>query len=77
MNIVLLTAIILHSISVAFMGLCLIRLFNFSRRHRLQENNFTLLFGFISMQQMMLAYLVTVGIFVFGSMIIILSLMNT
>ena len=76
MNVVLLTAIILHSISVVFMGLCLIRLFNYSRRHKFQENNFTLLFGFISMQQMMLAYLVTVGVFVIGSMLIILSLMS-
>ena len=76
MNIVLMITIILHAASVGFLGLCIIRIFSYLRRHKLQENNFTLLFGFIGIQHLTMAYLIFVAAFTVGSTILVLSLIK-
>jgi uncharacterized protein (DUF2235 family) len=76
MNIVLLITIILHAASIGFLGLCTIRIFSYLRRHKFQENNYTLLFGFIGIQHVTMAYLIIVAAFTVGSTILVLSLIK-
>jgi len=76
MNIVLLITILLHAVSIGFLGLCLIRIFSYLRRHKMQENHFTLLFGFIGIQHVTMAYLITVAVFTAGSIVLVLSLIR-
>ncbi len=74
MSFVLLCTAILHAASILFLGLCLIRLFGYLRRHRLNETSHTLLFTFIKIEHVILAYIIFIAVFTVGSVLLILTL---
>ncbi len=76
MNIVLLTTVVLHTISIVFLGLCLIRIFGYTRRHRLAETHYTLLCGFIRLEHAVMAYIFMVAAFTVISTLFILALLR-
>lgn len=57
-----------HLISVAFMGIVIMRLFAYVRRYKLNENRHTLLFGFVKIGHVVGLYLIVMVIFTFGSL---------
>ncbi len=74
MNIMWFFTIIIHLLSVGFMGLCLMRLFGYTRRYRLKETHHTLLFRFIGLQHVVIAYIIAIAIFTMSSVFFITSL---
>jgi len=49
--------------SLLFLVFCLQRVFHYLKRYRMQENRFTLLFGFISLKQVLFVYAACVIVF--------------
>jgi hypothetical protein len=71
MNILWLITAILHFISLAFTGLCMVRLFGYVRRYRLKENRHTLLFGFVTVEHVLAIYIGMIVAFTAASVILL------
>lgn len=48
--------IVLHTVSLGFAGLTLWRLYYYIRRYRFDESKYTLLFGFVHLRWIAMAY---------------------
>jgi hypothetical protein len=77
MNVVWLFIGAFHLVSVAFLGLSLVRLYGYVRRYKLIENRHTLLFGFVHLEHVVLIYILFITAFTFGSVLFISSLPTT
>ena len=60
-----------HLISIGFLALAVKRLHSYSKRHKLEENRHTLLFGFMQVQHAMLLYIVFILVYATGSVFFI------
>jgi hypothetical protein len=76
MNFVLFFLAAVQIVSVAFMGICLMRLFSYSHRYKLKENEHTLLFGLLRVEHFVLLYMLFVTGFAIGSTLFIYLLIK-
>jgi len=71
MNILWIIVTIFHLISISFMGICIVRLFSYTRRYKLIENRHTLLFGFITVDHFVTVYIIMITLFTIGSIVLL------
>lgn len=63
--------IITHIVSLTFLGLAILRYFAYKKRNNIIENKYTLLFGFIRLEHMVIAYIAFVLAYTFGSTLLV------
>lgn len=71
MNILWILVAIFHLISISFMGMCIARLFGYTRRYQLNENHHTLLFGFVKVEHFVTLYVIFISMFTLGSVVLV------
>lgn len=71
MNILWVIISLLHLVSISFMGLCIMRLFSYTRRYKLKENGHTLLFGIVRVEHIVTIYIIIIGLFTMGSVFLV------
>lgn len=62
MQLIWIFLIITHILSTAFMGLCFLRVIRFRKRYMLQESSYSMLLGFIHLDHILIAYVLTVAL---------------
>lgn len=63
--------VILHVASVGFMLLSLWRLYTYIRRYKFEESQYTLLFGFVHLRWIALAYPVVIFLWIAASYVLL------
>ena len=71
MSIVWVCTVIINVISLAFLGISLIRVFSYMRRNTFIETRYTMLFGFIQMKHLIFVYMMSVLVFMGGSFLFV------
>jgi len=61
MNLALIIITLFNALSIGFLGLCLLRLRDYRTKYKLKENHHTLLFGFVSLQHIVILYIAGVA----------------
>lgn len=74
MNFVWGIVITIHALSFIFMATCLLRAFTFKKRNVFVESKYTLLFGFITIDYVLITYMFFTLLYAIGSMLLILYL---
>jgi hypothetical protein len=67
---------IFHLLSIAFMGLAIVRLFSNARRYKLVENRHTLLFGFLRIEHIVGLYILAISVFTAASLLAVQFIAN-
>ncbi len=63
--------ILTHIVSLSFLGLAILRYFAYKKRNNIIENKYTLLFGFIRLEHVIIGYIAFVLAYTFGSTLLV------
>ncbi len=62
---------LLHSISLLFTAVVVMRLLRYSRRYVMEESRYTLLFGFITVRSVIVVYVISMALWVLVSYLLV------
>ncbi len=63
--------ILTHIASLTFLGLAVLKYFAYKKRNNIIENRYTLLFGFIRLEHVIITYIAFVLAYTFGSTLLV------
>ena len=68
--------VIIHGISLLFLIISIHFLVHYIKRYKMEESGFTMLFGFIRLEHIIPAYIITILLFISGSTLFAFYLMQ-